>query len=510
MSPVQGSEAARRPAPHASIGRFLASLLFWVIALFAAFRLPWLQANLLVPFAAFQQRIAVALFGVSSRAVVVDISCTGSDAMAICFGAILGFPAPLKSRVRAVGLGLLLITGLNVVRIASVSAVVGDPELFELLHVYVWPGVIVLVAVLYVFRWMKAETPASGPVAGSRPAAGEPEAAAGPRPAGHAPQPSGEAGAATIAWGIAGSSTARFIAVVTGFVGVYLAATPWLLTSSVLQRGAQWSAGVAGTIMSGLGVPAQVNGAVLMTGAGGWVVTPECILTPLIPVYAATALCWPAPALRRATALALGIPVFMFLGVARLLVLAVPASMPVQTVLVHAFYQFLVAVLLIVIAVRHGGGAGAGDQRWWREATRGALVGAGAALAYALLSLPLLRVAPSIEAGLPHIGHGYADAQGALLILPAFQAGLFLALWSASGRSLRRAPVAVGLVALAIQQVVVAVLLGEVFVHAGVEAPIAAIRLLAVGVPPALVWALEHRRSSQRGLLASATAARLG
>ena len=510
MSPARGSGALPPPAPNKSMVRFLASLSFWVIALFGAFRLPWLQANLLVPFAAFQQRIAVALFGVSSRAVIVDISCTGSDAMAICFGAILGFPAPLTSRLRAVGLGFLLITALNIVRIATVSAVVGDPDLFEMLHVYVWPGVIVLVAVLYVFWWMKAETPGAGSMPGSGPTAGGPESATGSRPVDDAAQPSGEAGAATIAWGIAGSPTARFIAVVTGFVGVYLAATPWLLTSSVLQRGAEWAAGIARTIMSGLGVPAQVNGAVLMTGGGGWIVTPECIVTPLIPVYAATALCWPGPALRRAAVLALGVPVFMFLGVARLLVLAVPASMPVQTVMVHGFYQFLVAALLIVIAVRHGSGDDAGGERWWGEAIRCALVGAGAALGYALLSFPLLRVVRSIEAGMPHVGHGYADPQGALMILPAFQAGLFVALWSASGRSLRRAPVAVGLVALAMQQVVIAVLLGEVFVHAGAEAPIAAIRLLAVGVPPALVWALGHRRSSPRGLLPSATAARPG
>ena len=57
---------------------------------------------------------------------------------------------------------------------------------------------------------------------------------------------------------------------------------------------------------------------------------------------------------------------------------------------------------------------------------------------------------------------------------------------------------------LAMQQVAIAVVLGEAFGHIGFEAPIAAIRLVAVVVPPALVWALQRDRSSRPSLVPAA------
>ncbi len=279
-----------------------------------------------------------------------------------------------------------------------------------------------------------------------------------------------------------------------------------------MQRGAEWSAAVARALMSGLGASAQVNGTVLIADSRAWLITPECIVTPLIPVYAATAICWPASPARRAVALALGVPVFMSLGVARLLVLAVPGSMTVHTVVIHAFYQFVVAFLLIAIALRRTSrDADAGEDPWWRRAVNSLFAGGGAAIAYGIATSTLRRaLAAPIETLIPHLGHGYADPQGALLILPAFQVGLFVALWSASGQSLRSARVGTGLLILAMQQVVVAVMLGETFGHIGFEVPIAAIRLVAVVAPPALAWALQRDRSPLPDFLLSADPARSG
>ena len=320
MSPTRPSsvpEPGRTPSQTRSLVGFLVTVSFWVIALFGTFRLPWLQQYGLLPFAALQQRFAVAMFGVSPTAVFVDVSCTGSDAMAICFGTILGFPAPWKSRLRAVGWGFILITVLNTLRIATVSMVAHDRDAFDLLHLYVWPGVIVLASVIYVFRWMKRVPPGAGPTLPVSVAEDAEESMGAPD-------------ADARGWGIAGSSASRFVGITTVFVAAYYAATPWLLSSSGLQRGAEWSAAVARAVMSNLGASAHVNGSVLIANSRAWLITPECIVTPLIPVFAATAICWPTSPARRALALTAGVPVFMLLGVARLLVLAIPGSMTVS------------------------------------------------------------------------------------------------------------------------------------------------------------------------------------
>ena len=80
---------------------------------------------------------------------------------------------------------------------------------------------------------------------------------------------------------------------------------------------------------------------------GAFIVTQECIFTPLIPLYLAAALAAPL-GWRRRTAMLVATPaVFFALGVSRLLVLAVPAAVVGSyAVAIHAFSQNLVAVLL--------------------------------------------------------------------------------------------------------------------------------------------------------------------
>ena len=65
-------------------------------------RLGWVQQNLLLPFAGLQQRLGSDLTGAPMGAVVVDMSCTGADVIALCLGVILAFPAPWRTRSKAV------------------------------------------------------------------------------------------------------------------------------------------------------------------------------------------------------------------------------------------------------------------------------------------------------------------------------------------------------------------------------------------------------------------------
>ncbi|MDX1382529.1 MAG: hypothetical protein R3190_02740, partial [Thermoanaerobaculia bacterium] len=134
---------------------FVLRVAVWVALFFGFLRIPWVEENLLLPFADYQGDIACSLAGTPRGSVIIDLSCTGSDAMALCLGAVFAFPATWRRRLLGGLGGLVLISVVNTIRIGSVSRVVGDRELFDLLHVYVWPAIIIAVAAGYVFLWMR-------------------------------------------------------------------------------------------------------------------------------------------------------------------------------------------------------------------------------------------------------------------------------------------------------------------------------------------------------------------
>jgi exosortase/archaeosortase family protein len=109
--------------------------------------------------------------GASTTAVVVDISCTGADEMALCVGVIMAFPAAWCARVRGALGGLALVLVLNTVRIGSLSLVADDRAMLDLLHLYVWPAMLVVAVLAYVFVWMTrvtdAGTDANPPTSGA-------------------------------------------------------------------------------------------------------------------------------------------------------------------------------------------------------------------------------------------------------------------------------------------------------------------------------------------------------
>ena len=85
-----------------------------------------------------------------------------------------------------------------------------------------------------------------------------------------------------------------------------------------------------------------------MTSRGAFQVTPECVLTPLIPLYLAAAAMWPRRISRRVLALALALPVFFALGVMRVLILAVPPILRATPIIVaHGFFQLVLGVLVV-------------------------------------------------------------------------------------------------------------------------------------------------------------------
>ena len=345
--------------------------------------------------------------------------------MALCAGAILAYPATWGARFRAAALGLLAITLLNVVRIGHLSLVAADNSLFQLLHIYVWPGILILATAAYVFAWMNREG-RTAPAGGS---------------------------ARRIALSAAGR---RFAVLAVVLVVVYFATAPLFYESSFVDVVARWIAATGGAILVAAGTTVTVAGPVIRTAHGGFRVTQECIFTPLIPLYIAGALSAPLVPWRRFAALAATPLLFFAVGVSRLLVLAVPATViGSYSTAIHAFSQTLVALI-----------------RWrWRPSTPpGRAPGHGRRVSASLSPSPGRRSGVCSSA----VPRATRPVRGAL--------------GRHGGPHPAGATPALGLGALAVTQAVLTIPVGELAHHYGFDPHAGLIRGWALVLPTAAVW----------------------
>ena len=474
-------ETTARPAdlePRGGTGngmlRFTLVIGAWFVGLFGLMRLPWVERTLLTPFAAVQQRVADQLTGAPSDLVYADASCSGGDPLALCAGAIFAFPATWGARLRGAMVGFTIITALNIVRLGHLSLVAENRALLDLLHVYVWPGILILVAAGFVYGWMGRQ--------------GFDFAGGGPTTPGSGTGPGG-----ATAGGLAiGAAARRFLLLAALLVAAYFATAPLFYESAAVDVIAGWIAVTGGAILAAAGTTATVSGVIIRTAHGAFIVTQECIFTPLIPLYVAAALAAPLGWKRR-TAMLVATPVVFFaLGVSRLLVLAVPAAViGSYAVAIHAFTQTLVAVLLVAVAAVHAMGGG---RRGAARAVMAVALGAVAAFAAApVLGAVVHGAVGGLQALAGHAGHAFADDQGAWAILPAFQVGLFVALWIAvagGGRSWRRALAGLGGVVLV--QAAFGVPVDELAHHYGFDPHVGLLRGWALVLPSAAVWWLAR------------------
>ena len=79
----------KRPDPT----RFLAGGAAITLGLFGLFALRWTETHLVLPLTRFQGYAAAALFGTPAVPVEVTLACSGTDAIALCLGAVLAYPA---------------------------------------------------------------------------------------------------------------------------------------------------------------------------------------------------------------------------------------------------------------------------------------------------------------------------------------------------------------------------------------------------------------------------------
>jgi SAM-dependent methyltransferase len=266
------------------------------------------------------------------------------------------------------------------------------------------------------------------------------------------------------------------------------------LESAPVVALAGWMAGIAATLLGWQGVVASTSGSVLVLARGAYQVTGECIATPVIPVGVAAALAMPWPWGRRALALLAVGPIFVALGIARLLVLAIPTAIADAPLFwTHAFFQLLTALVAVVAVVvwRHRE-----DSRWSLVGGR-ALIAAGVGLGVAVLfgfryAQAVQDVALTLSAS--WIGSNGAslvtasDPQRALMLLPPFQLGLFVALAIAGTAAWNPKRWAGALGVLVLSQVLLFVALHGMAASSGLTMPVPGVRAWAVGAPLVLLF----------------------
>ena len=454
------------PPPSSGVLRFALTAGAWFIGLFGLMRLGWVERQLLLPFAQLQERVADQLTGVQTDAVYVDASCSGGDAMALCLGAVLAFPATWSARLRGAGIGLLVIAAFNIVRIGNLSLVAAypiaprpPPYLHLASHPHPGGGRLCV----------RLDASADGTCRPRR-RLGSRRRLARPCPAVSAAHRRGDRRLLRGGWvGVRERPTAH----------------PGRLGGHDQRRhpGGPWG------VSHGLREHRHDDARGVHCDPGVYCHPPDSGLRGRCPGGAPRAVAARGGPGR-------GTGDLLPLGRARLLVLALPTTLVAShTVAIHAFSQVLVAGLLVaglaVLSARS-----VGRQHPARRAVGAIGVGIVAALAVGPLWSNLLYWA--VDGGQLLVQHGghrsVDDPQGALAILPALQLGLCAAFWAAVGARGSWRRLVLGVVGLAGLQLTVLLGLGELSHHLGFAPHVSLIRAWGVVAPLAVVWVLRRPR----------------
>ena len=445
-------------AARSSPLRLLALAAVWAAVLLWLLRLPIVERLFVEPLTLLQGRIALWYSGTHTLPVTVTLACSGADVLAVCFAVTLAYPLPWHRRIMGALGGAWLVLSLNTVRIGILAYAAGS-SWFTVLHEQVLPAVLVLAVVLWLVAWLHV---------------------ADPRPGGGLSRPG------------------RVILAAATSLAVYVAAGPWLESSGVLLSIAFGAARASGWLLNAIGAPTITGGNILHSQRADVVVTTECVVTPLMPVYLAVALTLPATWGRRLWAVAGFVPLFGTLIVVRLLTVALPPVVGgTPLVLTHAFHQIVLGVVTVVL------------MRWRAAGMPGradAIRIAAACAAAGLTCLALRDLAPASAVALtgwlrPALAHVprtlllQGDMQGALYLLPSFACALMLALWIVAGSAGWR-----GLV-ISATVLVVAVIAwiaaqAELAAHTGILLPIIWTRAAGVTAPLAGVLAARYLRDA--------------
>ena len=449
-------------ARRSAIVRFLLGLGLWTLAAHAVLAVPQVQGTLVVPFSRWQGALVERYLLTGPLMVAVDPSCSGLDVIALVVAAALAYPTAWPRRIVGALLGVAFLLFLNLVRIATLANA-SATTWFGTFHIDVWPTVLVAAAATWIAVWVRFTDREALPM----PSLG----------------------------------TRRFLIWSILLLVTYGLAVSVLTDDGTLDRAARGAAHLAAACLTALGLQATVTERVLTVGNLQYLITPECITTPLIAFYLAGVLAAPLNWRARALGVVAALPIFSILAILRLLTVALPVAVDGTTlILTHAFNQLLTgAALLVAFSLWHRGGRSSVNAILVALLVSVAAVAvaapAGPAMATGwarLLATLRLSVPPGL---LPGTNDG--DGQGALLIQPVFQIGLFAAAWFLARRHSSRIRWTVAGGALLASQGIF--LAAQGWMHAAGLRPFSAlaIRGWAVLVPVVCVLAAERALAPQ-------------
>lgn len=89
-------------------------------------------------------------------AVEIAAGCNGVEPMIILLAAILAFPASLRQKLQGIVIGFVAIQALNLLRIVTLYYLgQWNQTVFEWAHLYVWPALILIDALVVWLLWVR-------------------------------------------------------------------------------------------------------------------------------------------------------------------------------------------------------------------------------------------------------------------------------------------------------------------------------------------------------------------
>ena len=90
----------------------------------------------------------------------INNGCNGLEATLFLVAAVLAFPAAGRARLIAAATGIVLIQGVNLIRVMSLFLIgCHRREWFDTFHLAIWQTVIFAVAILYFASWTRGKGP---------------------------------------------------------------------------------------------------------------------------------------------------------------------------------------------------------------------------------------------------------------------------------------------------------------------------------------------------------------
>ena len=91
--------------------------------------------------------------------------CSGAEAMAIFCASVIAFPATIKEKLLAVGIGLPALYVVNVLRLVCLGflGAFASREVFQFAHVYVWQTIFIVFVVCVWLLWIEKVVKRSQP-----------------------------------------------------------------------------------------------------------------------------------------------------------------------------------------------------------------------------------------------------------------------------------------------------------------------------------------------------------